>query len=186
MAAGFVRGAGQGEMSYAMRAGVVVVRLCGDIRFGQCAALDRFLRQSSAQPYLVFIFDLSDASALDSTALGVIAQIAVHSRRHQRPAPIVLCQHPDLLAVLRAVSFDRAFTLLNDASHYPVVSSQHVSSENSLPKHDMPAANTVREATGDSVAAALEVFRQMMAEVREGQASPFRDIGAMTETVLLP
>lgn len=176
MAAGFVRGAGQGDMSYAMRAGVVVVRLRGDIRFGQCAALDRFLRQSSAQPYQVFIFDLSEASALDSTALGVIAQIAVHSRRHQRPAPIVLCQHPDLLAVLRAVSFDRAFTVLSDAHHYDMAAA---------PQHNA-SVEGVREVSQEPVAMALIAFRQLMNDAREKQTSPFRDIGVMGEAVLLP
>jgi len=109
-----------GQVAYAIHDGVYILKFRGDIRFQLCASVDRFIQrifQDTAKPKV--IIDLLDASAVDSTALGVIAQIAIHTRRAYDRRPTILVRNPDLLAVLHAVSFDKVFHVLPDAEHEP-------------------------------------------------------------------
>lgn len=106
-----------GQVSYAHSDGVYVLKFKGDIRFQICGSVDRFIQkifQESENAKV--IVDLTEASAIDSTALGVLAQIAIHTRRAQDSRPTILVSAPDMLAVLRAVSFDKVFHLLPNAS----------------------------------------------------------------------
>lgn len=109
-----------GQVAYAIQDGVYILKFRGDIRFHLCGSVDRFIQrifQESMKPKV--IIDLLEATAVDSTALGVIAQIAIHTRRAYDRRPTILVRNPDLLAVLHAVSFDKVFHVLPDAEHEP-------------------------------------------------------------------
>lgn len=109
-----------GQVLYAIQDGVYILKFRGDIRFQLCASVDRFIQrifQENIKPKV--IIDLLEATAVDSTALGVIAQIAIHTRRAYDRRPTILVRNPDLLAVLLAVSFDKVFHLLPDDEHEP-------------------------------------------------------------------
>ncbi len=109
-----------GQVAYAIQDGVYILKFRGDIRFQLSASVDRFIQrifQETVKPKV--IIDLLDASAVDSTALGVIAQIAIHTRRAYDHRPTILVRHPDLLAVLRAVCFDKVFHILPHAEQEP-------------------------------------------------------------------
>lgn len=109
-----------GQVSYALHNGVYVLKFRGDIRFQICAAVDRFIQKIfQEQEQASVIIDLLDASAVDSTALGVLAQVAIHTRRAKDKRPTILVNQPDMLAVLKAVSFDKVFHLLPDAGSEP-------------------------------------------------------------------
>ncbi|HEX4909849.1 MAG TPA: STAS domain-containing protein [Permianibacter sp.] len=109
-----------GQASYAIQDGIYILKFRGDIRFHLCASVDRFIQrifQETVKPKV--IIDLLEATAVDSTALGVIAQIAIHTRRAYDHRPTILVRNPDLLAVLNAVSFNKVFHILPDAEHEP-------------------------------------------------------------------
>ena len=106
-----------GQVSFAFSDGVYVLKFKGDIRFQICASVDRFIQKIFHESeHATVIVDLTEASAVDSTALGVLAQIAIHTRRAQDTRPTILVNAPDMLAVLRAVSFDKVFHLLPNAT----------------------------------------------------------------------
>ena len=109
-----------GSASYAMTDGVYVLKFRGDVRFTLCASVDRFIQKIfDESEQACVIIDLLDATAVDSTALGVLAQIAIHTRRAQDKRPTILVKSPDMLAVLKAVSFDKVFHLLPHADAEP-------------------------------------------------------------------
>lgn len=109
-----------GQAAYAVMNGVYILKFRGDVRFQICAAVDRFIQKIfNEQEQASVIIDLLDATAIDSTALGVLAQIAIHTRRAQDHQPTILVRSPEMLAVLKAVSFDKVFHLLPNADQEP-------------------------------------------------------------------
>ncbi len=157
-----------GQASYAIQDGVYILKFRGDIRFQLCASVDRFIQrifQESIKPKV--IIDLLEATAVDSTALGVIAQIAIHTRRAYDRRPTILVRNPDLLAVLKAVSFDKVFHLLPDDEHEP-------ESYQALETEPADELNFTRQA--------LLAHRHLMALSQENRVM-FQDVARALESV---
>ncbi len=110
----------EGQVSYAVVDGTYFIKFVGDIRFQVCVAVDRFIQKIFSTPEKPrVVIDLLDAQTMDSTALGVIAQIAVHTRRAHDKRPTVLVRDVNLINLLKAVSFDKVFTILSEAEYMP-------------------------------------------------------------------
>ena len=76
-----------------------LVKLRGYIRLTLCASLGRYMERifrAGDHPDQVLI-DLSDATGLDSTTLGLIARLALHCQEKFQFKPLVFCDSPDLL-----------------------------------------------------------------------------------------
>jgi anti-anti-sigma factor len=165
-----MRQAQTSQASYAYADGVYVLKFQGDVRFHICAGVDRFIQkvfQESEQATV--IVDLLEATAIDSTALGVLAQIAIHTRRARDRRPTLLVKAPDMLAVLKAVSFDKVFHLLPGVDLDPGQFLQ------------LECGN---EAEADFTRHALQAHRNLMALSQENRQL-FRDVTQALESAVL-
>lgn len=105
-----------GKILYAVHNGTYVIKLCGDVRVPMCASLDGFLERMFADPELNSVLvDLTHTSGIDSTALGLIAKIAVFMREGRNQRPVILSTNPDVNRVLYSMGFDRVFIILESA-----------------------------------------------------------------------
>jgi anti-anti-sigma regulatory factor len=96
---------------YAIDGDRCLLRLLGQIRFTECPPIDRFVKDK-LQEGLQFVVDLRETTLLDSTALGLLAQLAIHAREHQWPKPELWIANDQMRTLLESVCFDRVFGLV--------------------------------------------------------------------------
>ncbi len=95
--------------------GVYVIRFEGDVRVTLCGSFDHYLdvmlRDSAFQSVIV---DLSDAVAIDSTSLGVLAKLSIGVQASRSRVPTLVCDQPDILRILDNMGFDDVFAIVNE------------------------------------------------------------------------
>lgn len=156
----------EARVSYAVCDGTYFIKFVGDIRFQVCIAVDRFIQKIFSTPEKPrVVIDLLDTASMDSTALGVIAQIAVHTRRAHDKRPTVLVRDINLLNLLKAVSFDKVFTILSESEYTP----DRLENLEALPFDERDFTHQV-----------LLAHRHLMALSRENQIL-FEDVSRMLE-----
>lgn len=105
-----------GRILYAVHNGTYVIKFVGDVRVPLCASLEGFLERMFGDTELnSVLIDLSDTVAIDSTALGLIAKIAVFLRERVGKKPVILSTNPDVNRILGSMGFDRVFLMLDRA-----------------------------------------------------------------------
>ena len=99
-----------GSARYARDAGTWVLQLAGDVRHPLAPALHTLLDRAFEDSALTrCIINLSDAEAIDSTCLGILARIANHLSGNERGKPVIIVPIADVATLLRVICFDRLF-----------------------------------------------------------------------------
>lgn len=102
---------------YAVHQGTYVLKLIGDIRVTCCATLDEFIEGIFKDPEMkAVMIDLSETTIIDSTALGLIAKIAVFFRKTSDIRPIIISTNPDINRILDSMGFDAVFNIIHEES----------------------------------------------------------------------
>jgi anti-anti-sigma factor len=153
-------------IQFATTGGTTIIRLFGDIRYTLSAAFSDFLEGLFQDDAITdIIVDLTRASAIDSTNLGLLAKIAIHCRQHLHHPSIIVSDNHDINEVLRSVSFDQVFKLVS-AYELPDTELQALQSE---------AADRERLAK-----VLLDAHKTLMGLSKENQAK-FRDVVSVLE-----
>ena len=95
------------------------------------------------QKLVSVLVDLSDAIAIDSTSLGVLAKLSMAVQRERNKLPTLVCSSPDIIRILENMSFDDIFAIVDN--HY--AASQNLAE---LPMANDLDENTVRERVIDA------------------------------------
>ncbi len=105
------------QVFFAQEADLLVFKFVGDIRFTLCPAVDDFMKsvfdKNPRHPVLV---DLTETKSIDSTALGLLAQIAIHSRKKLNQKPGLLVTEQSVLQVLKGMSLEKVFNILQETN----------------------------------------------------------------------
>lgn len=102
---------------YAVHQGTYVIKLVGDIRVTCCAALDEFIEGIFKDPQMkAVMIDLTETTIIDSTALGLLAKIAVFFRKTSGIKPIIISTNPDINCILDSMGFDVVFNIIQEES----------------------------------------------------------------------
>ena len=95
--------------------GIYVIRFEGDVRVTLCGSFDHYLDVMLADENFVSVLvDLSDAVAIDSTSLGVLAKLSLGVQRRNNRVPTLICNAPDILRILLNMGFDDVFAIVNE------------------------------------------------------------------------
>ena len=95
--------------------GIYVIRFEGDVRVTLCGSFDHYLDVMLAdEDFVSVLVDLSDAVAIDSTSLGVLAKLSLGVQRRNNRVPTLICNAPDILRILLNMGFDDVFAIVND------------------------------------------------------------------------
>ncbi len=100
---------------YAWQQNVCILKLVGELRFTDCPSIDKFIQTVCKQETTQIVLDLSETTLLDSTALGMLAQVAIRARNKQKDPPTLLIDNDDLKVLLQSVCFDRVFSIIKIA-----------------------------------------------------------------------
>ncbi len=107
----------EGRILVAERDGVYLLKLAGDVRLTLCASISQYLDKifAGAIPKEVYI-DLLDSECVDSTTLGLLARLALHTQRKFGFKTRLLCINSNILRVFEAMDIDGLFEILCTAS----------------------------------------------------------------------
>jgi len=102
----------QGRILVAEKEGVYLLKLKGDIRVTLCASISEYIEKifSGKRPREVYV-DLLEAEGVDSTTLGLLAKLAIHTRDQFGLATRLLCMSSDILRVFEAMDIASLFDI---------------------------------------------------------------------------
>ncbi len=96
--------------------GVNVIRMVGDVRLTLCLSFDAFIDHILSQKnFKSVVFDLTQARAIDSTTLGLMAKIAILGQRKQHPKPLVISSDTGITRLLVSMGFEDIFHIVDHA-----------------------------------------------------------------------
>ena len=95
--------------------GAHVLKLQGDVRLTMCTALDQYFQCMFAEPDFVSVWvDVTEADGLDSTTLGMLAQLAIQTRERFHFRPAIFSINPSIDRLLDTMGFDQLFERRNE------------------------------------------------------------------------
>lgn len=155
-----------GQILAGQHDGVYLLRFEGDVRLTLCSAVDRFLDEMFADPQFRSVsVDLSRASGIDSTSLGLMAKLSLRAQERFGFLPTLICSEPDLLRVLNSMGFEDVFEIIAQAP-------RSATELGALPQLDVSEAE-LRERV-------LEAHQVLMG-LNDGNRVAFRDLVAALE-----
>ena len=101
------------KVLHASHQGVHVLRFVGEIRYTLSPALEQFITGLfSGLPPAGFVVDLTDTTSIDSTNLGLLADIAKRMRKCGGPPVILVSHRTEINEVLVSMGFNEVFTMV--------------------------------------------------------------------------
>lgn len=91
------------------------VKFYGTVRYSHCAGLESHIDSIFASnDFEEIVVDLDQAEILDSTALGLLARIAIELKKNSELQPVIFVKKGELLNILKRVCFDQVFNIISD------------------------------------------------------------------------
>ncbi|MEM1231974.1 MAG: STAS domain-containing protein [Pseudomonadota bacterium] len=160
-----------GQILAGAHQGVYLLRFEGDVRLTLCAAVDQFLDQMLRDPeFRSVAVDLTRASGVDSTSLGLMAKLSLRAQERFSFKPTLICREPDMLRLLRSMGFDDVFEIVPE----PPRSAAELGP---LPRVDVPE---------EELRAAVLEAHQILMGLNEDNRVAFRDLVAALEADCAP
>jgi len=104
-----------GQILVADHDGVYVIKMVGDVRLTLCISFDQFIESMLGKPdFSTVLFDLSEASGIDSTTLGLMARIGIQAKERFNITPTVLSTNAGINRILDAMGFRDIFCVVSE------------------------------------------------------------------------
>lgn len=102
----------EGKILVAENRGVYVLKFLGDVRLTLCSTIDSLLKRIFGGKGLKsVVIDLSETDGIDSTALGLLAKIAVNAKEAMSLKPMIITTRDDITRILDTMGFEHYFTI---------------------------------------------------------------------------
>ena len=151
-----------GRIMVGSHEGVYVVRFSGDVRLTISASFDHYIEKMLSDPdYHSVLVDLSQAIAIDSTSLGVLAKLSIMVQAAGQNMPTLVCGSVDILRILHNMGFDDVFAIVDE----------NYDSEQNLA--ELPNASDMDEA--EMRQRVIESHKVLM-ELNDSNKATFRDL----------
>lgn len=103
-----------GQILVADHAGVYIIKMTGDVRLTLCISFDQFIDSMLAAPdFSSVLFDLSEAEAVDSTTLGLMAKISLLAQEKRDIVPVILATNASIKRILDTMGFADIFKIVS-------------------------------------------------------------------------
>jgi len=91
---------------------MAMLKFVGDVRVLMSSTLDAYCQGLYRRAVLdAMVVDLSETTGVDSTALGLLAKMAIQLRNRFNVVPTVYSPQADITRILRSMSFDVIFDI---------------------------------------------------------------------------
>ncbi|MGV0033452.1 MAG: STAS domain-containing protein [Candidatus Azotimanducaceae bacterium WSBS_2022_MAG_OTU7] len=150
-----------GKILFAEQDGVNLLKFSGDVRLTLGPTISTFLEKlESCDHFQSMIIDLSETETIDSTALGLIAKIAICTREHFESVTSIVSPRDDITRVLNSMAMEQVC----------VVTREVISDTAGL--QELPTEITSEEAMRDQV---LDAHKTLMA-LGDQNCDKFQDL----------
>lgn len=145
------------RISAASEQGAHLLRLEGDVRLTMCTALDEYCERIFNDPQFASVaVDVTFATGLDSTVLGMLAKLAISTKARFGFKPALYSTNAGIDRLLSAMGFAQLFEL------YPHVNKEPVAVD------PLPLALATEDEVREKV---IEAHRTLMSMSAENQAA---------------
>jgi anti-anti-sigma regulatory factor len=94
---------------------MAMLKLVGEVRVVMSSTLDGYCNGLYRRGILdAMVIDMSETRSIDSTALGLLAKMAIQLRNRFNVKPTIVCSNADITKILRSMSFDMIACIVND------------------------------------------------------------------------
>jgi anti-anti-sigma factor len=92
-----------------------VLKLVGDVRVLMSSTIDNYFSSLYSKAILeAMIVDLTETTGIDSTALGLLAKMAIQLRNRFNVKPSIISTNPDITKIIKGMSFDIIFDIVEE------------------------------------------------------------------------
>ncbi|MDZ7795404.1 MAG: STAS domain-containing protein [Spirochaetia bacterium] len=102
----------RGRYFYAEKNDITYIKMVGNLKYTTSSGFDRFVDGLMERGFKNAVIDLSEASYIDSTNLGLIAKIAGRARHNSNMHVSIVSPNEDINEILHSVRFDKLFTIV--------------------------------------------------------------------------
>jgi anti-anti-sigma regulatory factor len=100
---------------------MAMLKFVGDVRVLMSSTLDSYCNGLYRRGILdAMVVDLSETRGIDSTALGLLAKMAIQLRNRFNVKPTIVSTNPDITQILRRMSFDLIFSIVDKPMKQPM------------------------------------------------------------------
>ncbi|WP_096087573.1 STAS domain-containing protein [Agaribacterium haliotis] len=159
-----------GEIKVADKDGVFVIKMLGDVRLTLSLSFDEFIDQMFAsEDFSSVIFDLTEAEAIDSTTLGLMAKISLKGRALHYMDPIVISSNAAIIRLLDSMGFAEILQIVESADighdDFQVLHSHDLAvDEEAVRQKVLEAHRSLVELNADN----KEVFKELLHSLERG------------------
>lgn len=104
----------RGRYYFAEKRDITYLKMVGNLKYSSSSGFDHFVDGLLDRGFKNVLIDLSEASYIDSTNLGLIAKIAGCARHRSDMHVTILSPNEDINEILRSVRFDKLFTIVEE------------------------------------------------------------------------
>ena len=95
---------------------MAMLKFVGDVRVLMSSTLDAYCSGLYRRPILdAMLIDMTETRGIDSTALGLLAKMAIQLRNRFNVIPTIVSTNPDITRTLKSMSFDLIFKIVDKA-----------------------------------------------------------------------
>ena len=104
-----------GSILFASVDGIEYIKFKGTVRYSHCGGLESHIDSLFDDKKVeAVVIDLEEADILDSTALGLLARIAIEFKKYSDKSPVIFLKEGELNNIIKRVCFDQVFELVFD------------------------------------------------------------------------
>jgi anti-anti-sigma factor len=93
---------------------MALLKFVGEVRVVMSSTLDNYCNSLYRRGILdAMVVDMSETRSIDSTALGMLAKMAIQLRNRFNVMPTIISPNPDITRILRSMSFDMIFNIVS-------------------------------------------------------------------------
>lgn len=136
-----------GRILVAIVNNVPILKFVGDVRVLMSGTIDSYFSSLYNRAILdSMIVDMTETQGIDSTALGLIAKMAIQLRNRFNVSPTIISTQPDITRILKSMSFDLICDIVEEAQSRKTVYSElneNAESEDSVRQKVIEAHQTL-------------------------------------------
>ncbi len=157
----------RGRYFFAEKDDITYLKMVGNLKYTSSSGFDHFVDGLMERGFRNVLLDLSEATYIDSTNLGLIAKIAGRARTNPEVHVTILSTNEDINEILTSVHFDRLFTIVEE---YP-------------DDQDLEEIPDQERGRREDIKMLLEAHRALM-DVHENNRPQFKDVVELLESEL--
>jgi anti-anti-sigma regulatory factor len=136
-----------GRILVAIVNNVPILKFVGDVRVLMSGTIDSYFSSLYNRAILdSMIVDMTETQGIDSTALGLVAKMAIQLRNRFNVSPTIISTQPDITRILKSMNFDLICDIVEEPQSHKTVYSElneNAESEDSIRQKVIEAHQTL-------------------------------------------